>query len=64
MNSELLPCPFCGGKAILQSEEPTWLHYYHRYNYVKCEVCMARSKKCDTEEQAVNAWNYRTKDPT
>ena len=61
---KLNPCPFCGGKAILDS----W-HPYHLRNWEKiikaevyCDVCVARSSVYDSVSEAVDAWNRRTID--
>ena len=60
-DKELLPCPFCGGKAKLiinmQSFEP--------YAIVQCKNCSAKTKDimqsvdyCATDE-AAKLWNQR-----
>lgn len=53
--SELKPCPFCGGKAELDSE-------YHKVScaleWGSCSV-MPETWGCDTDEEAIEAWNRR-----
>lgn len=69
-SNELLPCPFCGGKA--QSERSTERFEYGTggpYSvmewgyYVYCEACSAGTHAVDvpppSEEEAVAAWNRR-----
>ena len=54
---ELLPCPFCGGKAELQGNSGVY--------YVECAKCGAMSTTVDEEQEespcdsAVAAWNRR-----
>ena len=59
--SELKPCPFCGGKALLNS-------YKSRKGYdayVECAGCLVQmiTVTCDTiqeaENEAIEAWNRR-----
>jgi len=50
---ELLPCPFCGGEASKR------LFYKGKYR-VHCNACDAHSGDvCDTEAEAIAAWNAR-----
>lgn len=54
MNSELKPCPFCGGEAAVFT--------YNNEEYdVKCcnPYCLAKSSCWDTEAEAIAAWNTR-----
>ncbi len=54
--ADLKTCPFCGSKAKI--DQPTrsatgW--------QVFCTKCPAVATVCDTEADAVEAWNQRTK---
>ena len=58
---ELLPCPFCGGKATINPiyndvPETGLMVTLHR---VRCPICDARTGDCDTEEKAIKQWNRR-----
>lgn len=60
---ELKPCPFCGGKALLESE----IRYYKTYDTwyrrakVKCSICKAETRLCLEFEDitAIKLWNRR-----
>lgn len=52
--TELKPCPFCGGKAILEKESNMYLWYF-----VKCKDCHGRSAKKMEKEKAIKAWERR-----
>lgn len=47
------PCPFCGGKAVLER-----IHYHLLDDsfIVMCEEC---GGEADTQEEAIEAWNKR-----
>lgn len=51
MNSDLLPCPFCGSLVI--DNIGFWNHI------LQCRACGARSKPCSTYHKAVELWNSR-----
>jgi Lar family restriction alleviation protein len=56
-DNRLLPCPFCGGEAILAHVEfldnTTW------YN-PQCFNCYGGwNENYETKEEAINAWNRR-----
>ena len=61
---ELLPCPFCGGNAELQTDKgPTG----ELYGWVGCNQCDAMSPHCDIrsmqpeELHPIDAWNQRAR---
>ena len=50
---ELLPCPFCGGRAEA-------VRYSHQRNKAYCADCEAETSIMhDTQEDAIAAWNRR-----
>ena len=53
--NELKPCPFCGGKAII---EHTHLCNRKRTQVV-CQKCGATNGYCGTESTAIKKWNRR-----
>lgn len=56
--AELLPCPFCGGKAFVSARLP---YFGETFTVaVACEDCNASSKHKIKEEDAIKAWNTRT----
>ena len=50
---ELKPCPFCGGKAILNAS-----HSVECVNACICPV-IPRTWTYDTDEEGIEAWNHR-----
>lgn len=65
MQSELKPCPFCGGDAEYHSDKgPTG----EVYAWVGCNQCDAMSVHCDVrsmqpeETHPIDAWNTRASD--
>lgn len=59
-NSELKPCPFCGGEAYIKSYLPCdgYMGESTRYR-VGCDSCGVTVEKC-TKEHAIDTWNTRT----
>lgn len=63
MESKLKPCPFCGGRALIGvhiciKERKT----YYTTHCQKCGVSDLKHHK--SEDEAIEAWNRRTKDGT
>lgn len=52
-NTELKPCPFCGGNAEMKSYTMFW---------VVCDDCLSETTVYSTEEEAIEAWNRRATD--
>ena len=55
--TELERCPFCGGKdsgILTTSYDGYWFAVF-------CENCMAHTRKCRQEKDAIEAWNRRAK---
>lgn len=69
MPTELKPCPFCGGHAILCKEHETHeLGYEIKTALVKCDCCGANTgayyvngvyDTTTTVQDVINAWNRR-----
>jgi Lar family restriction alleviation protein len=56
MTAELLPCPFCGGEAYVESYGPG---KWQGGVYCSTEGCSADGHNHDSEDAAVAAWNRR-----
>jgi len=55
--NELLPCPFCGGKAkILRLE-----HEHKKYYKIYCTKCNVRQYRKRKKHEAIKAWNTRAR---
>lgn len=50
-NPELLPCPFCGGAARVESFGTDYI--------AECTLCNASCASGDTRERAAAVWNSR-----
>jgi Lar family restriction alleviation protein len=56
--AKIKSCPFCGGKAKNGTEE----YGNDYYKVVECKKCGASSGWYDTDNEAIAAWNKRTKE--
>lgn len=54
---ELLPCPFCGGEAIIERDFVIERCSYRIY--VRCNKCLTRVLHHATPEEAIKFWNIR-----
>jgi Lar family restriction alleviation protein len=50
---DLLPCPFCGGKASF------WFNLFFSLHFIRCDKCDAESKMDGHAGWARRAWNRR-----
>ena len=63
MATELKPCPFCGGNAVLRHE-----HTGCGFSYIECEYCglvsvkFAKAYDRASDVDAMNYWNRRAED--
>ncbi len=53
--AELLPCPFCGGKAKVKKHKLSTIVFT-----VECKVCKCQTHVQFTEEEVIDIWNTRT----
>lgn len=65
-NEDLHECPFCGGKAIMESWEMTpyekmYIDSDGKWYSVFCSICLSCSGNYTTAAEAAAAWNRRTK---
>ena len=59
---ELKPCPFCGRKAQLIQTKclQNGCVLYHVFHYdLQCPVNGIRTENRTTQEEAIEAWNWR-----
>jgi Lar family restriction alleviation protein len=62
MSEQLLPCPFCGGAAVVKATE------FGRYqklpaSYIECSQCEIGTKFSQTVTAATKEWNRRVTTP-
>ena len=64
MNTELKPCPFCGGEGA----GTKWLYGYwaiqcgYFCDARRSDLCFQEWGEFDTEQEAIEAWNRRISD--
>jgi len=63
MNTELLPCPFCGGKAHKTYVSDFRISSPRTGSRVTCGQCPAQSGAFGNEDEAIAAWNRRATQP-
>ncbi len=56
MTENLKPCPFCGGKAVLNTGYPMGLWT------VRCNECRGKISRYHSRKEAEAAWNRRIYD--
>ena len=59
--AELKPCPFCGGRAVLNGGEKI-SEGGGDYWWVQCHECFASTHGNADRETAIEAWNRRASD--
>lgn len=63
MANKLLPCPFCGGEAIIRQETVREYNTWETAAFVMCKECFCRtSSSILSEETVIRNWNRRWKD--
>ena len=61
--SDLLPCPFCGGRAWLNDYEARHGDLASRSRCPQCASCGCNLGYLPTARKATEAWNLRTRQP-
>ncbi len=61
MPNELKPCPFCGGKAVLNKGRDTFGYYYSVdcKDTNNCQGHFIHTKYFRKKPEAIGAWNRR-----
>ena len=61
--TELKPCPFCGGEAILKHYATKELFRKQlRHSYVQCCICNIRTELAYTDTEVIIKWDRRAED--
>ena len=55
---KLKPCPFCGGKVIMQASVSFFPRKFG-FPYILCTNCIMRTDIFYTQTAAIKAWNRR-----
>lgn len=58
-NPELKSCPFCGGKAKIETELAFTTDFTVNRYKLCCKNCLMETKWFITENEAITAWNKR-----
>ncbi len=64
IEKNLLPCPFCGGRAGIGTQYESNVHEH--FHFVNCQDCLASTDQLNgdanryTMEEAAELWNHRT----
>lgn len=53
MGGKIKPCPFCGGETYIDNDT-------NDIFVIVCDECYSEGTPCDTEAEAIEAWNKRT----
>ncbi len=64
--SELKPCPFCGGEAIIfrtYVKDAEVIENSKFYPIIRCLECLVQTQPYKTEAEAITAWNKRAEQP-
>ena len=57
---KLLPCPFCGGEAVLVPTSGTTVReWFVTCGNLECGVLACKTRRFYSEEEAIEAWNTR-----
>lgn len=62
MTEKLMPCPFCGSKAVTDYDNGPYATGPELSYGIICLRCGARTELRDTKDEAIAAWNRRADD--
>jgi len=62
--SELKPCPFCGGEAVVMIDGRSGKWTFHHDGKPNCPAAYAHYASYETEAEAIAAWNTRAEAPS
>lgn len=61
-SEKIKPCPFCGAKAEIYSDERPRILGGGQRQVVICSRCFGRAGNSDTKAGAIRMWNRRVND--